>query len=104
MARLMLEKQLVQHEGPWILGSDFSLADVSWVVIFERLLEADYIHVFLDDQVIVLSGRPATAQHVMDIDLGEERSLDDLYTPESAERLNILRHQIEIAQGRNKTD
>ena len=60
--------------------------------------------VFLADQVIVLSGRPATAQHVMDIDLGEERSLDDLYTPESADRLNILRHQIEIAQGRNKTD
>lgn len=56
--------------------------------------------VFLADQVIVLSGRPATVQHVMDIDLGDERSLDDLYTPESAERLNILRHQIEIAQGR----
>ena len=60
--------------------------------------------VFLADQVIVLSGRPATAQYVMDIDLGDERSLDDLYTPESADRLNILRHQIEIAQGRNKDD
>ena len=60
--------------------------------------------VFLADQVIVLSGRPATVQHVMDIDLGDARTLDDLYTPESAERLNILRHQIEIAQGRNKAD
>ena len=60
--------------------------------------------VFLADQVIVLSGRPATVQHVMNIDLGDARTLDDLYTPESAERLNILRHQIEIAQGRNKAD
>lgn len=43
-----LEAQLQQSGGPWILGATFSLADVSWVVIFERLLEGDYIHVFLD--------------------------------------------------------
>ena len=56
--------------------------------------------IFLADQVIVLSGRPATSQHVMDIPTEGPRVLDDLYTPEAAERLNILRRQIEIAQGR----
>jgi glutathione S-transferase len=44
-----LEAQLQQSRGPWILGEAFSLADVSWVVIFERLVEGDYVHVFLDD-------------------------------------------------------
>ncbi len=56
--------------------------------------------IFLADQVVVLSGRPATTQHIMDIPTDQPRKLDDLYTPEAAERLNILRHQIEIAQGR----
>lgn len=56
--------------------------------------------IFLADQVIVLSGRPATTQYVMDIPTDAPRVLDDLYTPEAAERLNILRHQIQVAQGR----
>ena len=56
--------------------------------------------IFLADQVLVLSGRPATTQYVMDIPTDAPRTLDDLYTPEAAERLNVLRHQIEIAQGR----
>ncbi|NNE87125.1 MAG: ABC transporter ATP-binding protein [Silicimonas sp.] len=56
--------------------------------------------IFLADQVIVLSGRPARTQYVMDIPADRTGTLDDLYTPEAAERLNILRHQIEIAQGR----
>lgn len=56
--------------------------------------------IFLGDQVIVLSGRPARTQYVMDIPRTGTPSLDDLYTPEAAERLAILRHQIEIAQGR----
>ena len=55
--------------------------------------------IFLADQVIVLSGRPARTQYVLDVTL-RPRTLDDLYTPQSAEMLNILRHQIEIAQGR----
>jgi NitT/TauT family transport system ATP-binding protein len=55
---------------------------------------------FLADRIFVLSGRPARTQHVMDVHLGPDRVLDDLYTPESAEALNVLRHQIEIAQGR----
>ena len=56
--------------------------------------------IFLADQVVVLSGRPATTQYVMDVPTNGHRKLDDLYTPEAAERLNVLRHQIEIAQGR----
>ena len=56
--------------------------------------------IFLADQVVVLSGRPARTQHVMDIPRTGVPTLDDLYTPEAAERLNVLRHQIEVAQGR----
>ena len=57
--------------------------------------------IFLADEVVVLSGRPATAQYKMKIPgASAERSIDDLYTPTAAEQLNILRHQIEIAQGR----
>ncbi|MEO1239930.1 MAG: ABC transporter ATP-binding protein, partial [Pseudomonadota bacterium] len=56
--------------------------------------------IFLADQVIVLSGRPARTQFVLDVDLKGPRTIDQLYTPEAADMLNILRHQIEIAQGR----
>ncbi|MCB1382975.1 MAG: ABC transporter ATP-binding protein [Notoacmeibacter sp.] len=57
--------------------------------------------VFLGDQVIVLSGRPARTQYVMDIDLPAERSLDVLYTPAVGDMLHTLRDQIRIAQGRD---
>lgn len=56
--------------------------------------------IFLGDQVVVLSGRPARTQYVMDIKRTTKPTLDDLYTPEAAERLATLRRQIEIAQGR----
>lgn len=58
--------------------------------------------VFLADQVVVLSGRPASSQYVLNVDLGPERVLDDLYTPSSTEMLAELRHQIEVAQGRSE--
>ena len=56
--------------------------------------------IFLADQVVVLSARPARTQYVMDVPRSRKHTLDDLYTAEAAERLNILRHQIEVAQGR----
>ncbi|MEX0954478.1 MAG: ABC transporter ATP-binding protein [Rhizobiaceae bacterium] len=56
--------------------------------------------VFLGDQVIVLSGRPATTQYVLDVKFPGERVLDGLYTPESSAMLHTLREQIQIAQGR----
>ncbi len=57
--------------------------------------------VFLGDQVIVMSGRPAHAQFILDVDLPADRTLDILYTPEAAAMLHTLRDQIQIAQGRN---
>ncbi len=42
-----LEAQLRDGGGPWILGETFSLADVSWLVIFERLVQADCLHVLV---------------------------------------------------------
>ena len=42
-----LERRLVESTGPWILGETFSLADVGWLVIFERLVQADYLDLFL---------------------------------------------------------
>lgn len=57
--------------------------------------------IFLADEVVVLSGRPARTQYVMDVPFEGPRVIDQLYTAEAAEMLNILRHQIEIAQGRS---
>ena len=56
--------------------------------------------IFLADQVVVLSGRPARTQFTLDVAFDEPRKIDQLYTPEAAEMLNQLRRQIEIAQGR----
>ncbi|WP_370320484.1 ABC transporter ATP-binding protein [Oricola sp.] len=56
--------------------------------------------VFLGDQVIVLSGRPATTQFILDVKYPGERVIDGLYTPECSDMLHTLREQIQIAQGR----
>lgn len=56
--------------------------------------------VFLGDQVVVLSGRPARTQYTLNVDLPDNRTLDSLYTPEVATMLATLRDQIQIAQGR----
>lgn len=37
---------LDSHGGPWIAGERFTLADVSWVVILDRLVEVDWEEVF----------------------------------------------------------
>jgi len=36
-----LEEQLAQSGGPWILGEQYTLADVGWLVILERLRQAN---------------------------------------------------------------
>ncbi|QDY98943.1 ABC transporter ATP-binding protein [Nitratireductor mangrovi] len=56
--------------------------------------------VFLGDQVVVLSGRPATTQYVLDVNYPGPREIDGLYTPECSDMLHTLRDQIRIAQGR----
>ena len=66
------------------------------VLITHDLREA----IFLADQVVVLSGRPAHTQYVLDVPDTGPRDLEHLYTPEAAEMLAVLRHQIEVAQGR----
>lgn len=43
-----LEAKLAAHGRDWILGDAFTLADVSWLVILERLDQADALHVFVD--------------------------------------------------------
>lgn len=40
---------LDKHGGPWIAGDRFTLADVSWVVILDRLAEADWDRHFWSD-------------------------------------------------------
>lgn len=57
--------------------------------------------VFLGDQVVVLSGRPARTQHVLDVDLPGDRTLDVLFEPKAQDMLHLLRDQIRIAQGRD---
>ncbi|MEM8937387.1 MAG: glutathione S-transferase family protein [Pseudomonadota bacterium] len=41
-----LEAQLKKTGGPWILGDAYSLADISWMVIFDRLLQCDSLAQF----------------------------------------------------------
>jgi glutathione S-transferase len=43
MERHLDELEIQLGEGPWICGEQFTLADVSWMVIFERLAEADWL-------------------------------------------------------------
>ena len=64
------------------------------VLITHDLREA----IFLADEVIVLSGRPATVQYTKGLPQRGPRSLDQLYTPETTDTLNILREQIKIAR------
>lgn len=85
------------REDLWQIMHDLRLQEkFTCLLITHDLRES----LFLADQVVVLSGRPAATQYVMDVPLGADRKLDDLYTPEITEKLAILRQQIQIAQGR----
>ncbi len=57
--------------------------------------------IFLADEVVVMSGRPANAQYVLPVHMPGKRTLEDLYTPEATAMLATLRQQIQIAQGRS---
>ncbi len=69
-----LEAKLAGSGGPWILGETFSLADVSWVVIFERLAQADCLDIFLGGDLrpaceaywARLQGRPSYRAAILD--------------------------------------
>ena len=64
------------------------------VLITHDLREA----IFLADEVVVLSGRPATMQFKQTMTERGPRSIDQLYTSNAIEILNILREQIKIAR------
>ncbi|WP_444667674.1 ABC transporter ATP-binding protein [Cereibacter changlensis] len=86
------------REDLWQTMRDLRAAEpFTCVLITHDLRES----VFLGDQVIVLSGRPAHTQFVLDVDLPADRKIDILYTPKVTEMLHVLRDQIRIAQGRD---
>ena len=86
------------REDLWQTMRDLRRAEPFTAVLITHDLRES---VFLGDQVIVLSGRPARTQYVMDVDLPDDRTLDVLFTPQAADMLHILRDQIKIAQGRD---
>lgn len=86
------------REDLWQTMRDLRAAEPFTAVLITHDLRES---VFLGDQVIVLSGRPARTQYVMDVDLPEDRTLDVLFTPKAGDMLHILRDQIKIAQGRD---
>ena len=85
------------REDLWQTMRDLRAAEpFTCVLITHDLRES----VYLGDQVVVLSGRPATTQYVMQVDVPGPRPLEMLYEPETVERLAVLRREIQIAQGR----
>ncbi|AOZ70442.1 nitrate/sulfonate/bicarbonate ABC transporter ATP-binding protein [Rhodobacter xanthinilyticus] len=86
------------REDLWQTMRDLRAAEpFTCILITHDLRES----VFLGDQVIVLSGRPARTQYVLDVDLPADRTIDILYEPKAVEMLHLLRDQIRIAQGRD---
>ena len=87
------------REDLWQTMRDLRAAEpFTCVLITHDLRES----VFLGDQVVVLSGRPARTQFVLDVDLPADRTIDILYEKKSIDMLHVLRDQIRIAQGRDE--
>lgn len=113
--RASLCRALVHRPEVLILDEPFGALDAFtredlWQIMHELRHEEEFTallithdlreSVFLANEVVVLSGRPATTQYLLDVSLGNDRTLDDLYKPAATEMLAELRHQIQIAQGR----
>ena len=60
--------------------------------------------VFLSDQVVVLSGRPAKKQFSLKVPLGRDRILENLFDPKIINILRVLREQIQFGQEQNFKD
>jgi NitT/TauT family transport system ATP-binding protein len=86
------------REDLWQTMRDLRAAEPFTAVLITHDLRES---VFLGDQVIVLSGRPARTQHVLAVDLPADRTLDSLFTTQAQDMLHLLRDQIRIAQGRD---
>ncbi|OOY06392.1 ABC transporter ATP-binding protein [Thioclava sp. F28-4] len=87
------------REDLWQTMRDLRAAEPFTAVLITHDLRES---VFLGDQVIVLSGRPAHTQYVLDVDLPKDRTIDILYEPKAVDMLHLLRDQIRIAQGRDE--
>ncbi len=114
--RASLCRALVHKPEVLILDEPFGALDAFtredlWQIMHELRAEEPFTtllithdlreSVFLADEVVVLSGRPAKAQFTLPVRIDHERTLDDLYTQQSIDMLATLRHQIQLAQGRS---
>ena len=113
--RASLCRALVHKPEVLILDEPFGALDAFtredlWQIMHELRAEEPFTallithdlreSIFLADEVVVLSGRPARSQFKLVVPTTGKRTLDDLYTQDAIEMLAILRHQIQVAQGR----
>jgi len=87
------------REDLWQTMRDLRAAEPFTAVLITHDLRES---VFLGDQVVVLSGRPARTQYVLNVDLPADRTIDILYEPKAVNMLHDLRDQIRVAQGREE--
>ena len=113
--RASLCRALIHRPSVLILDEPFGALDAFtredlWQIMFKLRIEQKVTcmlithdlreSMFLADDVVVLSDRPAGIQHRLTVPLGNDRTIEDLYKPEIVECLAELRRQIQIAQGR----
>ena len=48
-----LAQQLISSKGPWICGTQFTLADVGMMVIFDRLREGDWLQLLVHNRPVL---------------------------------------------------
>ena len=115
--RVSLCRSLVHKPEVLILDEPFAALDAFtredlWNVMLKLKSEQDFTcilithdlreAVYLADQVIVLSGRPATLQYTVQSDFKKNKTISDLYSSKATKLLSMLRQQIEIAQSKNE--
>ena len=115
--RVSLCRSLVHKPEVLILDEPFAALDAFtredlWNVMHKLKSEQDFTcilithdlreAVYLADQVIVLSGRPARFQCIVESDFKKNKTISDLYSSKVTKLLATLRQQIEIAQSKNE--
>ena len=115
--RVSLCRSLVHKPEVLILDEPFAALDAFtredlWSVMLKLKSEQDFTcilithdlreAVYLADQVVVLSGRPATLQCTVKSDFKKNKTISDLYSLKVTKLLATLRQQIEIAQSKNE--
>ena len=115
--RVSLCRSLVHEPEVLILDEPFAALDAFtredlWNVMHKLKSEQNFTcilithdlreAVYLSDNVIVLSNRPATIQYEVSTNFKKNKKISDLYTPEVSKILSNLRDQIEVAQNKNE--